>query len=49
MGKYIQFGLLLTPFATENRKLTDGRTYVGVTRYYIFGILVAEIQKTVPW
>ena len=42
---------LFTPLTTENIRYTSNRgmSQIGYTKYYIFGILVAKIQKTTPW
>lgn len=39
----------LLPYRVELVKQTNGLHYAGYKRVYVFGVLVAEIQKTEPW
>jgi hypothetical protein len=48
--KWFRFSAIFTPFTQIYvRKIMSKSSYIGVARYYVFGILVAEIQKTIPW
>lgn len=46
----ILWRLFLTPWAVRRVKIQVGQdTWIGYTSYYLFGVLVANIQSTKPW
>lgn len=49
LSKHIRIEFIFTPFATKNlmRNVSFGK--IGRTDYFIFGVRIASIQKTVPW
>lgn len=44
----IKVAFILIPFASRNIAYNDGGR-IGYTDYFLFGVRVARIQRTVPW
>jgi hypothetical protein len=48
--RYVRWNRLLTPlFVSNTLERIEGTNWIGYRRYYVFGILVAQLQQTVPW
>ncbi len=45
----IKFKNILIPFSSVNYVKREVGGHSGFTVYYIFGIRIVQIQKTIPW
>ena len=48
--RYFRWNRFLTPlFVSNTLERIEGTNWIGYRRYYVFGVLVAQLQQTVPW